>query len=433
MSTQHKILSTAIVLLLFLLSWLVYQKYFGAYLFSYNRLVWTSSDKDNAAKEKVLLQQKLPVGIRAKEIHQRLQIIDMHADTTLWGVDILQKNTTGHLDLPRLQLGNVGLQVFSAVTKISYELLLGDRENVGEWGDPITTIIQGGNWPADTYHNYLARSLYHSTKLQGFIEQSAGQLKLITNRTDLLSLFESRRAGKNTVGALLALEGIYSEGGVDDFSVLFNAGFRMASITHFLDNSLGGASNGMTKSGLTVDGRQLIHLMQKYGMVVDVAHVSSAVLADIIEISKQPIVRSHGGVSGAKNCSGHRNLSDQQVIAIANTGGVIGIGFWLQAVCGDSPADIAETIRYVVKLLDDAESFKGESGLDHVGFGSDFDGLVTTPFDAAHLNQLTQALLDQGFDEKSIQKIAGDNVLRVLLHTLPDTSSHKLILTEDDR
>lgn len=431
MSLQRKTLFIAIVLLL--LSWFGYQKYFGAYLFSYNKLVWTDSHKDHTAKEMVLLQQQFPVADRAKEIHQRLQIIDMHADTTLWDVDILQQHTKGHLDLPRLQQGNIGLQVFSAVTKISYELLLGDHENVGEWGDPITTIIQGGNWPSVTYHNYLARSLYHSSKLQDVIEQSDGQLKLITSRTDLLSLFENRRSGKKTVGALLALEGIYTEGCVDDFATLFNAGFRMASLTHFLDNSLGGASNGITKYGLTAEGQQMIHLMQKYGMVVDVAHVSSAVLTDILEISKQPIVRSHGGVLGAKNCSGHRNLSDQQIIAIANTGGVIGIGFWLQAVCGDSATDIAETIRYVVEMLDDAESFNGDSGLDHVGFGSDFDGLVTTPFDAAHLNQLTQALLDQGFDEKSIQKIAGGNVLRVLHHTLPDVATHNISLTEDDR
>lgn len=94
---------------------------------------------------------------------------------------------------------------------------------------------------------------------------------------------------------------------------------------------------------------------------------------------------------------------------IAQTGGVIGIGFWETAVCRTDDAAIAKAIRYAVSV----------AGVDHVGLGSDFDGAVTVPFDAGGMALLTEALFEQGFGHNEIHKIMGGNVRGLLLKTLP--------------
>ena len=116
---------------------------------------------------------------------------------------------------------------------------------------------------------------------------------------------------------------------------------------------------------------------------------------------------SHSGVQAT--CPGPRNLSDEQLLAVAGTGGVIGIGFWDSAVCGGDARSIARAIRHAASV----------AGVDHVAFGSDFDGAVTTPFDAGGMALLTDALLAEGFGEDEIRRIAFENVARVLRRTLP--------------
>ncbi|HYC64916.1 MAG TPA: membrane dipeptidase, partial [Reyranellaceae bacterium] len=105
-----------------------------------------------------------------------------------------------------------------------------------------------------------------------------------------------------------------------------------------------------------------------------------------------------------------RNLTDDQVRQIAAGGGLIGIGYWDAAVCGDDGAAIAAAIAHVRDL----------AGIDHVALGSDFDGAVRTPFDTAQLVQVTQALLDRGFSGEEIAKVMGGNLLRFLERELPE-------------
>lgn len=108
-------------------------------------------------------------------------------------------------------------------------------------------------------------------------------------------------------------------------------------------------------------------------------------------------------------CNYNRNLSDSEIIGIAKTGGVIGIGYWPHAICGNDARAIAKAIRYVTALV----------GVKHVALGSDFDGACTTPFDASALEQVTQALMDEHFNESQIRLIMGENALRVLREGLP--------------
>ena len=121
----------------------------------------------------------------------------------------------------------------------------------------------------------------------------------------------------------------------------------------------------------------------------------------------RPVVASHTGVRGV--CDNARNLSDAHVRGIADTGGVLGIGFWPTACGGDDAASIARSIRYAVDL----------AGVEHVGLGSDFDGAVPVPFDATGLVQVTDALLDAGLDDQAVAKVMGGNVRRLLAENLP--------------
>jgi membrane dipeptidase len=141
---------------------------------------------------------------------------------------------------------------------------------------------------------------------------------------------------------------------------------------------------------------------------VDLAHSSPQAIKDVLAIAKRPVVVSHTGVQGT--CQNQRNLSDAQLKAIADNGGLIGIGFWDVAVCGSTPQAIARAIRHAVNV----------AGINHVALGSDFDGATTVPFDAAHMVQLTDALLDAGLTEPEIRKVMGDNVLRFLRQNLPE-------------
>jgi len=131
-------------------------------------------------------------------------------------------------------------------------------------------------------------------------------------------------------------------------------------------------------------------------------------LRDVTAIATRPLLVSHTGVKGT--CNNPRNLSDDELRAVARTGGVIGIGLWETATCGTDAAATARAIRYAVQIV----------GVDHVALGSDFDGAVTSPFDASGWSLVTDALLKEGFSEQEIRKIMGENVVRLLRTDLPD-------------
>ena len=117
---------------------------------------------------------------------------------------------------------------------------------------------------------------------------------------------------------------------------------------------------------------------------------------------------NHTGVRGT--CDNVRNLTDDQLRAIAAKGGLIGIGFWDVAVCGKSATEIAQAQRYAAALI----------GAQHVGLGSDFDGAVAVPFDSTGMVKITEALLDQGVGEDDIAAMMGGNEIRFLLENLPE-------------
>ncbi|QTN46819.1 membrane dipeptidase [Ectopseudomonas mendocina] len=347
-----------------------------------------------------------PASASAQKLHQGLFVADLHDDALLWERDLLKRYDYGHSDLPRMLEGRLGLQVFSTVTKTPRGL---NMESNGADSDNITLLAMAQRWPRETWNSLLQRALYQAQKLQDAAAGSDGRLVLIRTRADLANFIEAWAKDPRRVAGLLATEGLQPiEGKLENIDVLYDAGFRVAGLTHFFDNEVGGSAHGLEKGGLTPLGRQVITRLEEKSMLVDLAHASRPLIDDVLAMAKRPVLVSHTGVEGT--CAGTRNLSDKHLQAIAATGGVIGIGYWSTAVCDTSVAAIVKAIRYAADKI----------GVEHVALGSDFNGTVHTPFDVTGLAQITEGLQGAGFDDTAIAAIMGGNVQRLLLASLPE-------------
>jgi len=342
---------------------------------------------------------------RARALHERLPVVDLHADSLLWGRDLLVRADRGHVDVPRLIEGNVALQVLAVSTKSPRHL---DLERNDDRTDDITLLALAEGWPPATWRSLLARALHQASRADAMARRSAGRFTLIRSRSDLTAHLAVRSPSWPVTAGLLSIEGAHAlDGDPANVDVVADAGFRMMSPSHFFDNAFGGSAHGLVKGGLTAAGRAMIERMEARSMLVDVAHASEATIADVLSMATRPVVASHTGVRGIAD--NRRNLSDEQLRGIAATGGLIGIGFWPMACGGDDAAAIARSVRYAIDV----------AGVEHVVLGSDFDGGVQTPFDATGLPQLTDALLDSGLSEDAIEAVMGGNALRLLSETLP--------------
>ena len=339
----------------------------------------------------------------ARALHERLVIADLHADSLIWGRDLLRRDPSrGQVDIPRLHEANVALQVFSVPTKVPKDRPDPHSLNL------LTMSAIAQAWPPATWFRLDSRALHAAKLLDRFASRSGGALTVIRTRGDLQRLLEARGRGAKTAGGVLAIEGLHSlEGDAANVDRFFDRGYRMAGLVHQFDNDLGGSSQGAGRGGLTPFGRTVVQRMEERGMIIDLAHASPAVIRDVLAMAKKPVVVSHTGVRGT--CDRSRNLTDDEVRAIAAKGGLIGIGFWSGATCGSSAKDVARAMRHAANL----------AGADHVSLGSDFDG-DRMPFDATGLVQITDALLGEGFSEGEIRKIMGDNVVRFLMNGLPE-------------
>jgi membrane dipeptidase len=347
-----------------------------------------------------------PPSAKAQELHASLRIVDLHADSLLWGRNLLKKETRGAVDVPRLIEGNVALEVFTAVTKTPRGL---NYERNDDRSDNIFWLTLAERWPPRTWNSLSERALFFAERLQNTAAESRGKLVLIRSARDLSGYLERREKNRGITAGLLGIEGAHAlEGKLENLDRVYDAGYRYISLTHFFDDEFGGSSAGVAKGGLTPLGRELVHRMNERRISIDLAHASSDTIRDVLKETGRPVICSHGGLQG--NCNNRRNLSDEEARGIAATGGIIGIGFWPTAVCGNDSRAIARAMRYAVGVV----------GIQHVALGSDFDGSVAVPFDAAHLSELTDALLQEGFTAEEIRAIMGENALRFLRDNLPE-------------
>ena len=343
----------------------------------------------------------LVVSDQAKALHEGLQVADLHADSLLWMRDPAQRHERGHLDLPRMQEGGIALQVFTAVTKspsnLNYETNTGGTDNV-------TLLAIGQRWPRKTWGSLFERAIYQAQRLHELEEDAPQAFSVVRTSAQLDAALDQ---GK--VAGMLGLEGLHPlEGELSNLQGLWDAGYRVAGLQHFFDNELGASLHGLDRNkGLTDFGKQVIAEMNAMGMIIDVAHSSPGSVQDVLDMTSAPVIISHTGMFG--HCEIVRNISDELMQGIAATGGLIGIGFWPDVTCAKGVRPIAQAIAYAVELV----------GVDHVALGSDFDGTVETPFDAAGMVQLTQGLLDEGLSEGDITKIMGGNQIRFMRENLP--------------
>ncbi len=341
----------------------------------------------------------------ALTLHNSVFTADLHADTLLWNRDPQRRGSYGHVDLPRLLEVGMGLQVFGAVTKTPRGLNF--EHNDGN-SDNVTLLAIAQRWPRRTWGNLTERALYQAERLHSLSEGSGGRFVVLRDRVDLQRYLDQRRAGITLTAGLLAIEGLHAlEGELANLDRLDRAGFRMMGLTHFFDNAVGGSVHGVDKGGLTEFGRKVVREMERRGIIVDLAHASPQLTTDVLALATRPVVVSHTGVKGT--CDRTRNLSDEQLRALAGNGALIGIAFFPEAVCGRNVESIVAAIRYTVALI----------GVEHVALGSDFDGAVATPFDVTGLPELTAGLMRGGASPTEVEAIMGGNVLDFLARSLP--------------
>jgi len=342
----------------------------------------------------------IAVSDEAKALHKTLNIVDLHSDTLMWNRDLNDRASRGHMDLPRLQEGNVALQLFSSVTKTPKNQ---NYDGNGADSDNITLLTVAQLQPVKTWSSLAERSLYHAQKRDDAVAASNNAIKAVNTASQLDALLAARQKDTRPIGAMLTIEGLQNlEGKAANLDRLYDAGFRMAGLTHFFDNELAGSMHGLKKAGLTPFGRDIVRRMEAKGMIIDIAHLSHKGVAEVLAMATRPLVSSHGGVQAT--CKVNRNLTDDEVRGVAKTGGVIGIGYWDGALCDTSPRAAAKAMKHVRDLV----------GIQFVALGSDYDGATTVRFDTSQLVQVTQALMDEGFTAAEIRAVMGENALRVI-------------------
>ena len=346
------------------------------------------------------------VSDKARDLHKTLLIGDWHSDSALWNRNLSKTYDYGHEDIPRMQKGNIALQMFTTVTKSPSGQNYDSNETASRDNITSLAIVQG--WPIKTWSSLTERAIFQAEKIRDLSLRDSKNLMLIESQSDLKQFMIKRELNPTLIGALIGTEGSHAlDGDLNNIERLYNKGFRMMSLHHFFDNKLGGSLHGVTGQGLTDFGRQSIVEMLRLNIIIDVSHSSENVVKDVLDITNRPIVVSHTGFNG--HCESPRNISDGLMQSIAKKGGLIGVGFWDGAVCDNTPKSVAEAIVYGIELI----------GVDHVALGSDFDGAITPGFDSSELVAITHELLELGLSDFQIRKVMGGNMFAFLQQNLP--------------
>lgn len=307
-------------------------------------------------------------------LHRDAIVVDLHNDIMLEVQsrkrEITRRSLVGHSDLPRFREGGVDVQVFALFVHPSEA----DRGR-----QRVSALLDAFDHLAETNRSALAP---------------------VTSVTEIRELHATGR-----LAVVLAVENASALDGDPAYvDVLFQRGVRMMGLTWNNSNGLADGALESTHSGLTPLGREVLERMQDMGMVVDVSHLSEKSFWDVLAATHGPIVATHSNAAGLT--PHRRNLTDDQLRAMAERGGVVGVNFVPAFLGGASLAQVLEHVTYLVSLM-------GSGG---VALGSDFDGFtgrVTGLEDVSHLPALTAALLDRSFEPETIRRILGDNALRV--------------------
>ncbi|MHB0876741.1 MAG: dipeptidase, partial [Anaerolineae bacterium] len=239
------------------------------------------------------------------------------------------------------------------------------------------------------------------------VETSGADVAFVRSAADI-----DRAAAAGKLGILLAIEhadGI--EHSLNVLHALYRLGVRSIGLTHHTSSAAAdGCYEARPNTGLTPFGKDLVREMNRLGMVVDLAHISTSGFYSALEVSERPVMFSHGNVRAL--CDHPRNLDDDQLRALAQKRGVIGLSF-----VKDFVAERKEDAT-LERLLDHADHVVEVAGIDTVGLGSDFDGGGELLPDVTHLPRITEGLLHRGYSDEDVRKLLGGNTLRFLRETI---------------
>ena len=382
---------------------------------------------------KKLLFLLLPIGLyaqNANKIHAKAIVVDSHNDILSASIEkkvSMDNDLKGrtHSDLKRFKEGGVDVQIFSVFCD-------------GNQANPFAFA----NREMDT--------------LDAVIKRNPDKIALVRNSKELYQAVKEHK-----LAAMFGVEGGHMiENSLDNLNKIYDRGARYMTLTW--NNSTSWATSAFLETtkkdslakaqkGLTDFGKQIVKRMNELGMMVDISHVGEQTFWDVINTTTKPIIASHSNAWTL--CPIFRNLKDEQIIAIGKNGGVIDLNFYAGFVdstyrskelkfaaahfkevdslkkAGVQP-DYALTIiteKYAAEvqadkpplrmLLDHLDYIVKLIGVDHVGLGSDFDGIPAAPQqlnDVTSYPILTKALLDKGYSKKDVTKIMGGNILRVL-------------------
>lgn len=323
----------------------------------------------------------------ARALHQAHPAIDFHADSLMWsrwvGYDLHARHEppfpwsalAGHVDLPRLREGGIGAQFFGLVS-----LPIGQRSGLARVIDEQIDALEAAIM-------YAPERL---AKVRTAAEIEAAQAK-----------------GK--IGALLGIEGGHAlEGSLHTLDHFAQRGVRYLGLCHFSRNELCFPAYGQGRddaAGLTSFGRDVVRRCEELGVIVDLAHINRQGFLEVCAMAKRPPIVSHTGVIGA--FEHWRNIDDDQLRAVSEKGGVVGVIFCPKFLGGDGLEPVVRHLRHIVNVC----------GEDAPALGSDWDGFIVPTndlCDAAHLPLLTDALLAAKFSVETIAKILRGNAMRVL-------------------
>lgn len=362
-----------------------------------------------------------------EQIHTDALVVDLHSDTPMRmtdGFDISQRDSTGHMDIPRLRDGGVDLQVFAC--------FVSTRTPLEECPGYINEMIDS---------------------IETQVDANADDLGICHTAAEA-----ERLVGEGKIAVFLGIEnGVAIADSLELLQHYYDRGVRYMTLTHTASNDwcISSADTAEAFYGLTDFGRDVVRKMNELGMIVDVSHASPSAVDEVLKVTTDPVIASHSCVHAL--CDHDRNLTDAQIKAIAANGGVIGINFYTgylsqrwntvsdslfaereseidslrelyqedrekrwealrpiyQAVFDQigqlvtvDVGTVVDHIDYIVKLV----------GPDYVGFGSDFDGVGSLPVglsDCSMMPNITRELVRRGYTEDDIGKILGGNFMRV--------------------
>jgi membrane dipeptidase len=368
------------------------------------------------------LSMGVPLGLLL--MLQQPIIVDGHIDTPQrmldMRTDISARLADGHIDVPRMREGGLTAAFFS--------IWVDARYGRGTAFQRAIDLIGAVRALADTNHD----------------------VELATTGEEVRAA-----AARGHIAALMGVEGGHAiENSLEKLDSLYRLGVRYMTLTWNNSNDWAGSSTDVRRrGGLTQFGRRVVRRMNELGMLVDVSHVSDSTFWDVLATSTKPVIASHSSCRALAH--NPRNLSDDQLRAIARNGGVVGINFYpvflddhfrhqyaelrrrlepetdaIHARYRGHPGRSAFEVDKFVgqhaesldvpsidRLLDHIDHAVQVMGIDHVALGSDFDGISVLPMpmkDATSLPELVRALQGRGYSDGDVRKILGENFLRLL-------------------